>query len=448
MVGGVINMSGVIQARTVSRDATGRIVLDAVGGDVTVSGSIEANGAGTGLTGGHVEVLGDFIRLTEAARVDVSGISGGGSAWIGGPPGAVVSDQRANNVTIESGAVIDASAHSRGDGGTVSIWGTQEARFEGTIRNRGGVFGGDGGFVEVSSPGVLRFLGLVDTTAPRGSAGVVLLDPEEIAVEQFGSGSTSASVIDGDSLSQMLRQGMPVILAADERITVNYTIDGRALDSGTATSGNISMTAGAIVINAPVITNNASIDVTATSGDITITGEGLLYVANGVGSVGNASVNLNAQGNISSDGQVISLGTITVHARFDVGLSTALAGLAVGNTSTGIGELIIIADEGSAALAGATASGAVAVTASQGVSISGNSLIAGGDVSIDGGSGNLTLAGGSNASIVSNGDVSLLTSGAVDLGGGISTSLARVILRSAKPQEPILRPIPASAFPA
>ena len=89
MVGGVINMSGVIQARTVSRDATGRIVLDAVGGDVAVSGSIEANGAGAGLTGGHVEILGDFLRLTEAARVDVSGVGGGGTAWIGGPPGAV-----------------------------------------------------------------------------------------------------------------------------------------------------------------------------------------------------------------------------------------------------------------------------------------------------------------------------------------------------------------------
>ncbi len=42
VVGGVVNMSGIIQARSVSRDATGTIVLDAAGGSTTVSGQIDA----------------------------------------------------------------------------------------------------------------------------------------------------------------------------------------------------------------------------------------------------------------------------------------------------------------------------------------------------------------------------------------------------------------------
>ena len=62
------------------------------------------------------------------------------------------------------------------------------------------------------------------------------------------------------------------------------------------------------------------------------------------------------------------------------------------------------------------------VTASDGVSLSGSSLIADSDVTIDGGSGSITLSGGINAAIDSDGNVDLLTTGGVDLGGGISTS--------------------------
>ena len=261
--------------------------------------------------------------------------------------------------------------------------------------------------MEVSSPGVLRFLGLVDTTAPRGSAGVVLLDPEEIAVEQVGSASTSASVIDGDSLSQMLRSGNNVVLAADDSITINYIIDGRPVAGGTGASGTVSMTAGVIEINAPVITNNASINLEANSGDIIITGQGRLYVANGVGEVGSEAIELNAAGSIQSDGHIISLGTIELRATLDVELRTALAGLANGSSSSGIGQLIIVAEQGSVALAGASVNDSVNVTASDGVSLSGSSLIADSDVTIDGGSGSITLSGGINAAIDSDGNVEL-----------------------------------------
>ena len=117
--------------------------------------------------------------------------------------------------TIASGATIDVSATDAGNGGTVAVWGNDKAEFAGTIDARGGAAGGDGGFVEVSSKGLLQFLGNVYAEAPHGKAGTVLLDPESIRIEAIGSNSPAASVIAASALNGLLRQGLAVILLAD-----------------------------------------------------------------------------------------------------------------------------------------------------------------------------------------------------------------------------------------
>src|SRR6185503_4412477 len=52
---------------------------------------------------------------------------------------------------------------------------------------RGGVNGGDGGLVEVSSKGDLFFGGDANAGAPVGSPGQVLLDPQFIIISASGS---------------------------------------------------------------------------------------------------------------------------------------------------------------------------------------------------------------------------------------------------------------------
>jgi filamentous hemagglutinin family protein len=401
VVGGVVNMSGVIQARSVARDQTGRIILDGAHSTVDVSG-----------------------------QIDASGDEAGGTVYVGGPPAAASSGTRARTVAVHDGASIDASARTAGNGGTVSIWGTDSARFEGSIAATGGASSGDGGFVEVSSRGDLQFLGAADTTAQHGAAGVVLLDPEDITVGRSGSSSTSASLIDADALTRMLRNGTNVVLVADRSIRVEHIIDGRPLDGGTTPSGSVSMTAGTpltpgtILINAPVITNNAPIGLTST-GDITITGQGLLYVANGTGAVGTSQITLNARGSLDVTGDLISLGTISLRARVDVALARALAGLDPGSGATGIGELVVVAEEGSVSIAGGLASGQVSIDAAQGVGLEGNSLIALGAISIDGGSGPVQVgAAGSTAGVagLDGQSITLDTGGTVTLNQSLRTA--------------------------
>lgn len=350
VVGGVVNMSGISQARTASLGARGEIILSVEGGTATVSGTLDATGNDAGLNGGNIRIYADDVTLTATAAVDASGTTGGGTVHIGG---GIVGDNtpRARATTIDAGATIDVSATAAGNGGTAAVWGTDHTQFEGSIAARGGSDGGNGGFVEVSTDKLLQFLGEVFVDAPRGQAGTLLLDPEDVRIEAIGSPGAIAdiSVIAASRLNSILRSGANVVLTATNSITVNELIDGRPA-SGNATSGSVSLTAGSIIIARPVITNNNSISLDATSGSVTFRGDGYLYVANvGAGSapqVGSSPISVMGAQNVVTDaggginaGQLITLGSVNITATSgNVQFRQALAGLA--NTN-GIGALTV-----------------------------------------------------------------------------------------------------------
>ena len=83
----------------------------------------------------------------------------------------------ATTVSVDANTTINASATGRGHGGKVVLWSDNQTTFAGTILAKGGAKSGDGGFVETSSHGQLAFTGNVDTRAPHGTAGTLLLDP-------------------------------------------------------------------------------------------------------------------------------------------------------------------------------------------------------------------------------------------------------------------------------
>src|SRR5215467_4883231 len=206
VVDSVINTSGVITANSIGH-RNGMIVLSAATGaskpagaptqTIKISGTLLAAGKKKGTQGGTILVSGEDIKLTNA-RIDASGRRGGGKVLIGGdwgggnPKTGLVSNPSAKletyviptatTVSVDAATIINASATGRGNGGKVVLWSDSETTFAGTILARGGAKGGDGEFVETSSHGQLAFTGNVDSSAPRGRAGTLLLDPQDFSI--------------------------------------------------------------------------------------------------------------------------------------------------------------------------------------------------------------------------------------------------------------------------
>lgn len=191
MVGALVRNSGELNASSLVSQG-GRVFLKAsqdayVDKDATI--------IATGSTGGSIEVLGNRVAVMDNARLDASGQSGGGTVLVGGDyQGKNPDVQNAQNTFVGSNATISADATDTGNGGKVIVWADDTTRVYGSISARGGVNGGDGGFVETSGH-YLEARGRVDLSAPQGRIGTWLLDPASIEIAGgSGDGDLDANV--------------------------------------------------------------------------------------------------------------------------------------------------------------------------------------------------------------------------------------------------------------
>lgn len=179
---GTLKHSGLIQANHASVDG-GRVVLKARG-DAMVEGAGQIQATSALGKGGRIEVLGNRVALNDSAALDASGATGGGTVLVGGDAhGDNVSVLNARKTFVGAAATIKADATGTGDGGKVVVWADDATHFGGSITAKGGVDGGNGGWVETSGKQTLGFDGRVDTTAPMGATGSLLLDPSDITIQ-------------------------------------------------------------------------------------------------------------------------------------------------------------------------------------------------------------------------------------------------------------------------
>src|SRR6185503_17215556 len=189
------------------------------------------------------------------ARVDASGVTGGGEILIGGNYQGKGPEQNASRTYVDRDVVLDASAKTVGDGGKVVVWSNERTDFYGSIAARGGRDGGNGGLVETSGKLILHSQGTVDASAPNGVGGQWLLDPFDVTVSNNpdanpgGWGGTfsangSGSNVNATTIQSALNAGTSVTVTTGSSgsETGNITIFGTA-DSGGFV--NIDKTAGA-----------------------------------------------------------------------------------------------------------------------------------------------------------------------------------------------------------
>lgn len=290
--GALIKQRGLVSANSAVVGENGKIVFKASKDTSLEAGSLTtATGAGTG---GTIHVLGERVGLTGNAKVDASGQTGGGTVLVGGDyQGKNAAVTNARQTVLGRDAEIRTDAGLQGNGGKVIVWSDELTRAYGTISAKGGVQGGDGGFVEVSGKQRLNFDATVDLTAPKGKAGSLLLDPRDIIV-QGGTASSGDFALDNDNFvdgvdadsvtditiseSKLESLSGNITLQASQDVKFETFSDGNLYLSNVTNGSTFSILAGRDIISQDPVTNDAistaggAINFTASTGQIDIGG--------------------------------------------------------------------------------------------------------------------------------------------------------------------------------
>ena len=230
-----INMSGYIRANTISNEGGSIVLGGGSSGIVTVTGSIESKGLEENSIGGTVKVLGDKVGLLEGARIDVSGTDGGGEVLVGGNYLGLGPEQNATATYIDALATINADSLERGDGGRVIVWSDNYTLFNGSISASGGLFSGNGGFVETSSKNVLVATGTVIASANAGAAGLWLLDPYNVAV----TATADNNIINGPLFEPSGGSSVVTVATLLTSLDAGVAVSISTNTAGGAESGNV-----------------------------------------------------------------------------------------------------------------------------------------------------------------------------------------------------------------
>ncbi|MGZ5780733.1 MAG: two-partner secretion domain-containing protein, partial [Burkholderiaceae bacterium] len=384
--GALINQRGTVNANSAVVGENGKIIFKASGDTLLEAGSV-TTATGTG-KGGEIQVLGERVGLTGDARIDASGHTGGGTVLVGGDyHGENASIQNAKRTYVGADTQIKADAIDSGDGGKVIVWSDETTRAYGSIFARGGVQGGNGGFVETSGKQNLDFHAKVDVSAKTGNNGTLLLDPTAITI----TGGTGDGDVDGTSTFQGSSiPGTANFSDAGPSVIYQSEIEGMTPGTNLVLEATDLINTSGTFFNLVTLPNNSNL--TLRTRNAATDGSGTIGI-NLIGSTDGANLGFKTQGT----------GSITLQT--GTGASPQSAGIQVGKLTT----------DGSAVTI--NASGAVSIGKIITSSLSSN----GGDVSVTASGGSITLNSNIDArGNTTNGNVTLNAAGAINVASFMS----------------------------
>ncbi len=401
--GALVNQRGKVSADSAVRGENGKIVLKSSGTTLLEKGSVTSATHSAG-KGGDIALLGRQVGLTGDAVADASGAEGGGNVLIGGGrQGKDAAVPNAQQTYIGEQAAVKADATGSGDGGTIIAWSDKATRVYGSLSARGGAQGGDGGFIETSG-GYLDMQGKVDTRAPQGKTGQLLLDPTNITII---SGSPTGSI------------GISSNIFSESGSYTNSELDtGRlqnALDSANitvSTENSSGAGAGNITVSAPISwgTGNA----------LTLRADNNIVINDTI-TAASAPLMLNALGGSISQSAAVTVASLTASAPAGsialTNSSNAISGTVTASALNSIGLTAQTLTTGAVTSSG---SGAISLTSSSGaLTVNGNVTTGGGAVTLQAAYGQ-GIATGSSTAISSGNGLITLRADNMDLQGSVS----------------------------
>jgi hypothetical protein len=369
-----------------------------------VNGALDATGLRVGQTGGSINVTGTQVSINSGATVNASGAVGGGAVNIGRNLHGHGPLANSQDTLVASGASVKANALKKGNGGKVVIWSDKQTTVNGSVQARGGAYGGNGGFIETSSHGVLNVTTAPDASAPHGQSGQWLLDPASVTITNSADSNMSScpACVPNGSVATSNLSTATIDTALDAGTNVTVTTGG---DSA-ANAGDITVSNAITTTGAGSLALSAFNDIIVNAG-ITLQGGNLTLQANNA-NTGSGYVNIS--GAISTNGGNITMGGGS-------GPITAGSGFATGSASV----------DGDAAQAAGVLINGVAVNAAGGnITVNGRGLNAGTNnnygVEMTGGSITTSGAGAVNISGLGHGNTNSGNDYGVIVGGGAVVS--------------------------
>ncbi len=317
LVQDLVDAGGTIDANSISSHS-GTIAITGIGGSIRIPGTLLAEGAAAGTKGGAIALdATGTVALAGSARLDASGAAGGGTIAVGttlararGGPGTPAG-LTASHVIIAPGARLAANATANGNGGRITVLSLGSTREAGTIGARGGRLGGNGGNIEVSGQD-LSLSGHVNTSAPLGLTGSILLDPYNLTIVASGTN-------DGDVTST----GIPYGLGPGQ----DYTVSADAIE---ALSGNVTLQAANSLEIATNLALGSGQSLTLQAGNDLTIDSGVTVSANGnieMDAASSAIIGNTTTGTLVVDG--------TVNAGGNLSLSAGTGGITISGSITG-----------------------------------------------------------------------------------------------------------------
>lgn len=381
--------------------------------------------SGTLVGSGSIEIFGNENFILPGSTIRVNGADRAGSILIG-RRGATKS------TFVDSGALLFANAEVDGNGGEIVLWGDETTSFYGRAEARGGPMGGNGGFVEVSSPLHLIPKGFVDTSAPKGSRGTLLFDPCTVIISNDPTsagvnppGPTPPCPLPAQSYTfgGLATANISIVDIKNYLICNDVTVNATA--SGTGPVGSITLNA-----DADTPAGGALLWLSGGTGPdptkLTLIADGFIDIRNELGCVsttaGASEVVLEITAPIVTIGDPSFILGNTANAASSSGQVVINASNSLnvyGNDVSGTGGI----------LAGQTGPGSVNITTgnlnilsgTQDVGIEASSSIAincSGGINIQGGTATNPVSANASIRLTSPGNLSILSSGDINLTGG------------------------------
>jgi len=289
-----INLSGVVEADSVSGSNGSIVIGGGNGGKVSVSGKVSAKS--TSAKGGTITVTGQSVAL-KGATVDASGTQGGGTVKIGGDHQGKGTTQRAETISIDAASTVRADATQSGNGGSIVVWSDNLTSFAGLITALGAGTGsntGKGGDAEVSGKALLDYAGFANLSGP-GGFGTLLLDPYNVTISNGTASNVSGlSPTGNDSV-------INVTTLQNALAGANVTVTTGTSDWPGSQAGNIT------VANAVTWASGSTLTLSAY--------DGIAVNANLTGGTGSSIV-------LRSDNSATGIGTVT----FGTGVTASASG--------------------------------------------------------------------------------------------------------------------------